>query len=365
MITKIKLFWQQISDKDRRMIRWTLLVCAGILSVSFVALILYVKFVPSVAVDDLELGDSNAWVDTESENLEVGLADIPPLPGGEIFASLDSFNNSAHKELAKIYLERRLFSKSLLHAERIAPWMEEDLEFQGQIGSTYLQAGRPHEAIAPLELALQKHRDNAELWADLALARFRGMQGDSGISTIEKAMEKFPNNPLLLTHRAAMLGEVRHRNATGEKIFQNLLKQFPNYAPARYQFGRFLMNQSNFGSAYRQLLAAQKLDPFDSRIHARIGMAQFYLGRDKEAEKSYKTALAMNSLDYNTWFNLGELYLSLAYENTTPSGFKAYTRLALEAYLTTLAHQPEHYDAHYRVGSILNINKQNREAILH
>jgi len=151
----------------------------------------------------------------------------------------------------------------------------------------------------------------------------------------------------------------------GDRKFQNLVKQFPRFAEARYQYGRFLMNQGNYASSLRELQDAIHLNALDPRIHARLGMALFHLGRDREAEINYKTALAMNPRDYNTWFNLGELQLSLANESDRPSVFSQRTREALEAYLTALANHPDHPEAHYRVGIILSTNHQYREAILH
>jgi Flp pilus assembly protein TadD len=125
------------------------------------------------------------------------------------------------------------------------------------------------------------------------------------------------------------------------------------------------MNQGNYASSLREIQAAIKLDPLDSRMHARLGMAYFHLGRDADAERAYKTALAMNPKDYNTWYNLGELHLSIANETEWAPVFAERTRLALEAYLATLANKPDHHQAHFRVGVILNANRQNREALRH
>lgn len=75
--------------------------------------------------------------------------------------------------------------------------------------------------------------------------------------------------------------------------------------------------------------------------------------------------MAINPADYNTWFNLGELYLSQANEASTASQVKVKTHAALECYLAALALAPSLHAAHFRTGMILNGNAQYREAIQH
>jgi tetratricopeptide (TPR) repeat protein len=278
---------------------------------------------------------------------------------------LDTFDTKAHEELARIFLEKGDYANSLMHAKRIEVTMEGNADFQEQVGHTYLAAGRPTEAISFLEKSIKLGNKSPLLLGDLALAKFRGQKPDSGLASIQSALKQFPEDPLLASHEAAMYGEAKDPGKGGDEKFRKLIAKYPKFAEARYQYGRFLMNQGNFASSLHELEVGIKLDPVDPRIHARLGMALFHLGKDGEAERAYKTALAMNPRDYNTWYNLGELNLSIANESDLPSVFSKRTREALEAYLTSLANNPDHPEAHFRVGVILNANRQNREAIRH
>jgi len=377
MFGKLKNFWLGITPHDRKLIKWTALVCYLILMVTLVMLFLFARHAEPV-VDKASAKDAPKEAPPEpatpseasKEHAEEGdsTAEPPPppsVPSAELLAGLDSFDTRAHRELASIYAERQDYEKSIEHARRIAPWLEEDLEFQGQIGKTFLSAGDPSEAVPHLAKALKLGGKNVEIEADLALAKFRAQGPDSGLASIHQAMQDFPSNPLLMTHEAAMFGEGKDKGDAGDKMFRKLVQQFPHFAEARYQYGRFLMNQGNYASSLNELQQALKLNALDPRVHARQGMALFHLGRDAEAEVAYKTALAMNPKDYNTWYNLGDLHLSIANESDRPSIFSQRTRAALEAYLTSLANHPDHPEAHYRVGVILSANKQYREAILH
>lgn len=365
MLRKVQKIWQDLSPHDRKLVRWTAIVCYVITMGTLVFLYMMAKNAPpaepTMPVDSVQTAQELP-VEAE-ENLE----ELPPPPEGaqELLAGLDSFDTRAHRELARIYAERQDLASSIQHARRIAPWFEEDLEFQGQIGRTLLLSGNPGEAIPHLERAIRLGGKTPDVLADLALAVFRSKGAEAGLKAVQEAMQEFPDNALLSTHEAAMFGESMDRADAGDALFQKLIRRYPHFAEARYQYGRFLMNQGNYASSLRELQLAIRLDPLDPRMHARLGMANFHLGKDTEAERAYKTALAMNPKDHNTWFNLGELHLSVANETEWAPVFAARTRAALEAYLTALANHSQHPEAHYRVGVILNANRANREALRH
>jgi len=70
------------------------------------------------------------------------------------------------------------------------------------------------------------------------------------------------------------------------------------------------------------------------------------------AKKSYQTALALNPGDYNTHYNLGELYF-VKYEDNAS---------ALDEFKKTLAGKPDHGEANFRVGVICLGNNMTKEA---
>jgi len=57
------------------------------------------------------------------------------------------------------------------------------------------------------------------------------------------------------------------------------------------------------------------IEPLNAKTHARLGMVYYYLDEPEMAKKSYTTALALNPNDYNTHYNLGELFYSKYEDN--------------------------------------------------
>jgi Tfp pilus assembly protein PilF len=71
------------------------------------------------------------------------------------------------------------------------------------------------------------------------------------------------------------------------------------------------------------------------------------------AEKSYKTALAINPNDYNTHYNLGELYYTLFGD----------PKKALEEFKNTVQLKSNHVDANFKIGLISLENNLEKEAV--
>lgn len=384
MRNPLQAFWDKIPQEDRKLIRLTVFACVGILVLSLSGLYVYTAYgtPPDATTTDSSsvadsandstgqtpLGDSlaNLASDSTGQLLEPGLPAPLNTASEEEIAGLDSFDAGAHRELMRLAASKYDFTRAVAHAQRIASQFSRDPEFAAELGHLYLEAGHPDQAVPYLEKAL-KGKSDPLVEADLALATFRSRNAEDALKQIQKSLEKYPGNPQLLTHQAAMTGEMPDTSLRVQAypLFQNLIRLHPRFAEGRYQYGRYLMTMGNIKTSFEQLKIAVQLDPMNPRTHARLGMAQFYLEQDDQAERSYRTALSINPGDYNTWYNLGELYLSQANESAVATTVRTKTREALEANLAALAIAPDLGPAHFRTGMILNGNNQYREAIQH
>jgi tetratricopeptide (TPR) repeat protein len=82
-------------------------------------------------------------------------------------------------------------------------------------------------------------------------------------------------------------------------------------------------------------------------------MVYYYLDEPEMAKKSYTTALALNPHDYNTHYNLGELYYSKYNDNAD----------ALDEFKKALEGNPSHAEANFRAGVICLGNNMAKEAV--
>lgn len=322
-----------------------------------------------------ELQDSSV-VDTNLIESEDPDSPTPPLSlpsnvkaGGEQlkgeYRDIRDEDIEAHRELISLFSERELYRKSLKHIERVANYLSDDIVFQAQAGEAYIKAGKPKQAIPHLQKALAKNPKDIDLNIQLAQATFALNKPLEAIQQLKNLHDKFPEDKKVALNLAASQAEIEPFNPDATQIFKDLKSKHPNDPMVWYQSARQWMNQGNFATSKRELQKALDLDPLDQRIHARMGMAEFYLRKYPQAERHYKTALSMNPEDYNTWYNLGELKYSLANRTYRSDSLRTYSREALSNFLQTLALEKDHPKAHYRVGLLLNSNKQFKEAIEH
>ena len=203
-----------------------------------------------------------------------------------------------------------------------------------------------------------------EVAIDMAFAMLRSGNADGAIEFLDEKI-KNSNDMDLIAAKAAIIGEhpdAKRRSAAESLFLRSARSNSPN---ANYWYGRFLMERGDYKNSKTYLERAIKAKPNEPRYIARLGMAEFYLKRDSNAEALYRKALGMNPYDHNTWFNLGELYLSLANESARPQDIRQRTHRALEAYMKSVNIDSLHPRANYRIGIILNGNAQHKEAINH
>lgn len=324
-----------------------------------------VNYVPQNKNDSSKI-DSMASSATSSDSV----GDASPKSSSEIineaqYKSIQNEDLDAHRELIQLFSDRELYRKSLKHIERISHHLADDVVFQAQAGQAYSRAGKPKQAIPYLQKALEKNPGDIDLTIQLAQAEFADNKTTKAIKSLQDLNSKYPDNKKVRMTLVASLSELDPNSQDVLDGFIQLKKEYPNDPMVWYQSARHKMNQGNFASSESELRKALDLDPLDQRVHARMGMALYYLRNYKGAEIHYKTALSMNPEDYNTWYNLGELKYTLANRTWQSDSLKLYSREALRNFLQALSLERNHPKAHYRVGLLLNSNQQFKEAIDH
>ena len=74
---------------------------------------------------------------------------------------------------------------------------------------------------------------------------------------------------------------------------QTVLKARPDYANARYLFGKILLSQGRAEQAATELELAAKLAPDDPNVHNQLGQAYQRLGKEDAAQKEFDAYRAL------------------------------------------------------------------------
>jgi tetratricopeptide (TPR) repeat protein len=373
------IFFSRLAPEDKRFIKRIGFFLFFLLILSGAGLYFYTQnaekkpaqpeTLPPAAVTDSML-DTTAIVEMPSvpeiPGFDDVLEDIAPKAAEDDSSLVGNFDEQAHLQLMRQNAKEYNYKMAYRHGARIEGFLIVNPELRAEWGHVLLETGKPEEAVSALQKAVTRDSVKSEVIVDMAFAMFRSGDADGAISFLDSAMRSNRDLTLAAT-KAAIIGE--HPDTTkrsaAEAIFKTVLKSKPSLPDANYQYGRFLMRRGDFKSSKNHLEIAVKEKPNEPRYIARLGMAEFYLKNDAIAETLYTKALKINPYDYNTWFNLGELYLSRANESVYVKDVRQKTHKALESYLKTIENDSLHANAHYRIGLILNGNGGHREAVKH
>ena len=204
------------------------------------------------------------------------------------------------------------------------------------------------------------------------LALFHTGQHGRSIEVLDQAIEMYPDAADAVCYRGQVEGATKAGSRSAEDYFRRALQLRPGYAEALYQWARFAMNRDgstkdDLDSARVRLTHVLEMEPLNSKAHSRLGMLYYYLGHLDLAEKSYRTALALNPADYNTRYNLGELYCTKVWNNkelpeTTQRELR---RKAMEQFKLALDLDSSHAEAHFKIGLLSLENNMDNAAVLH
>jgi tetratricopeptide (TPR) repeat protein len=266
---------------------------------------------------------------------------------------------AAHEFAAARFMQAGQPDLALPHLHRVAAVRRGEpaaLQALDRAVTAYLELGEFNRAIsaadqivgatsAPLSVSLEVRK---------GIAFYHMKEFDVSTRLLRGALARDPNNAEALTFMGQMeAAAVEGRSPTAERFFRRAIEADSMHVEARYQFARYLENNKDFNGARDFLQQVLAKDPLHVRSHARLGMIYYYENNAEQALRSYQTALALNPLDYNTRYNLGELYRNLLEDNES----------ALREFVAVLNKNPRHREANFRAGLICAENEMMKEAV--
>jgi len=368
----LSIFFSRLAPEDKRFIKRIGIFLILMLLASGGILYLYSRFGKEVVEKVEQVAQTYNIIEKDSSDFE--LPPPPVIPEGVEEKSENLAETAETAETAKTTeaAESDMNFQSEepaneISIQGISKMFLENPKLAAQLGHLLLEAGYPSEAVYIFQNGISLGSAPISVLVDLAYGYFYSKRFETALNELDAALGKYPGNIDLLTAKASISGQNPDttQRSKANDMFLSILKKNPELAETNYQYGRYIMQKGDFKKSQEYLEKAVKAEPYNSRYLARLGMAEFYLKHDSNAENLYKKALKINPYDYNTWFNLGELYLSEANESSYILDVRQKTKNALEAYLKAIELDSLHVNAHYRIGVILNANGGYKEAIRH
>jgi len=290
------------------------------------------------------------------------------LPGGDFEMYVEgadyliSIDIQAHRQSVTSYESADQIEKAIPHLLRLLAVDPANESFRLQLGTAYLKSGLIKDALRELDYLKTNARSDSILIQALprfGLALFHSGDITESRQFLQKVSEKYQTAESYC-YRAQVEFAINPQDTLGKHYLRKSLTIDSTNLETLYQMARFYMNtpsdnNENLHIARNYLFKITALNPLHAKAHSRLGMIYYYLSEPELAIKSFKISLALNPYDYNTEYNLGEVYYTM----------RKNIEKALACYQKTIQLKPSHAQAHFRIGEIALKNGMNNEAIRH
>jgi tetratricopeptide (TPR) repeat protein len=182
---------------------------------------------------------------------------------------------------------------------------------QYNLGLQELQAGHPHQALAPLQAALAQRPQDPALLLALASAYDRLGQAQEEERYAAQAAQQASGSQK--TDALLFLGKAQYLLQNYPKAVTSLgqvVQAEPQQAVAWLYLGLAQYHLGDYSAAITSLSKAYALAP-SAAVAADLGAADLAAGRYSDAEALLRQAVAQNPDDAVAWYNLGWAYSSL------------------------------------------------------
>lgn len=313
----------------------------------------------AVRRDDAEVREAGETAEGDGEEAEEA-GDEPAAAN----TTLDE--REALRQLAEIHAGRGDLEKALPPLRKLMTAPTQDVALLSLATEVFLGTGNYREAMVSARKALRHAPPGrVDLQVSAIMAQFRLGQVAGAFEAAEAALKDNPRDLDLLTALGTMEIEMGPAHPGYGEAIGKALKIEPGHVPALYQAGRKAQLEGDYKDAEILFRKVLKREPRHAKARGQLGTALYHLRKDREARREFEAALALSPGDYNTWFNLGELHLAQAAREKAPGRIRNLRAQAMSCYLKAVEWNPDHAQAHYRAGVLLNGNRQFKEAIRH
>ncbi|OGS34415.1 MAG: hypothetical protein A2293_16130 [Elusimicrobia bacterium RIFOXYB2_FULL_49_7] len=321
-------------------LKWLVLAMVIVVAAWASGLYLYAKHIKSV--------EKEQWANYVKKKGEKGLE----AEEGEALSNAH-LSQEAHRQMAEYLMEKKQYSAAIPHFEQVVNpedqvFLQSHWDFALQLADAYLQDRRSEKALTFLRKVALFFPEDPGVLRRMGTACFYAGDGEMAADYLRRAFDKDSTDAESLVLLAKLYYQSDHTRTDVPLLFEKAIRLDSNSVSAHYAYGTYLSDRGDYAGAVNQFEAVLKVEPFHSPSVARLGMVHYYLNDIPKAKELYALALSINPTDYNTEYNLGELFLNSLQDPLN----------ALEHFRKTVELNPNHFFATKKLG-ILSLNNRN------
>jgi tetratricopeptide (TPR) repeat protein len=219
---------------------------------------------------------------------------------------MDPGNRDLQREIAEAYYAQGKTREALAAFEALTAHFPRDVRLLENLGRLYLQKKDYLRAIQALEQALAI--DPGGGYAQLELARAYNLSGhkEKAVPYYQSLLKK-GDQPEIKLELADLFLEI-DQPQDAFRIYEDLLREDPQWWNVRYRWATALYRQKDYGRASEQLEILIKTQPRHSGIWTLLGYNALDRGDWPRAQKAFQQVLALGEDRGNILIQLGTLY---------------------------------------------------------
>ena len=259
--------------------------------------------------------------------------------------------------LCSVYERKGRTEDALRSRQQAVIECPDDPNLRVQLSRLLCSLHRPDDAIAALQPALQRWPENGKLHAALGYALSNAGKSDQAVAELQEAIRLDFTQVEVRYNLAAALLAAGRRDAARESA-QKALEMRPDYIDAMALLAAMGLEDGDLAAAeppVTRLYSLQPDDPNTQRVFCDLqllkGSKLEKTGSLDEAEKAYRSGLAVN---LNDWRLLRAQGVLAVRQNHLPD--------AIESFRGYVRAQPARTEAYYMLGLVLQKTGQANEA---
>jgi tetratricopeptide (TPR) repeat protein len=217
---------------------------------------------------------------------------------------------------------------------------------------TWQQTGFWHDPEKLWRYSLSIDPQSRQARQRLAAGLIAQNKGDQALELYDTAVRNYPDSALAHADLARTLA-TKGQLDNALRHYGRALEINPVLPQALYGTGDVLVRRGEFHAAIEHYLKALKSAP-SARIHVGLGYASGRLGRIDEAIDHYRSALRIDSINVDAYFNLASTLT-----------VRGQLEEAIENYRKAVKILPSHSRAHYGLANVLTRQGSLKEAMEH
>lgn len=277
---------------------------------------------------------------------------------------------NAHERLAAIAIRRRDLDDALRCYEALAALEPGDVDILMRLGTLYLQADRPLDAIVQYERALLVEPHFAEGGLEEAEAHERAGRAQEAIAALRELVARYPGVPDFHVHLGDLLSRLGDESGAAAE-YRAALELQPRYLEALIKLGTHYLRTGSGLEAGRTFQGAIEVNDRLMEAYVGLGVAQSAAGRDEESRATLDLVAGVEPNSSLLFAESARIQMKEDRERrardvlTGPREDDGGDLLEaqIERHRQALALRPNHADLHYRYGLLLRQVGRLEEAI--